>query len=461
LTPGLAPLRHCQVGLLGLGAENRSLARLLAGAGVMFSICDACEPDDRQMLSVQLGPWVREWRLGADYLSDLSRFDLLFRTPGMRPDLPELDAHRRQQKQVSSQTRLFAELCPAPLVGITGTKGKGTTASLLAAMLEHDGDRRIWLGGNIGKPPVDWLGEIRARDLAILELSSFQLCDWERSPGGAVLLNVTQDHLDYHGTVGDYIEAKQRICRFQNPDDWLVVDDDCPTASAMAEASPATVMRFSIRREVAVGAWVDGSGLMTRLAGDGSQRICAVDEIPLRGRHNLRNVAAAAAAARRLGAAPDVIAEAVRRFQGLPHRLQRVLGEGPVAFYNDSLATTPEAAMAALQAFTEPVVLIAGGSSKGADFSGLAQAIVSRSVRGVVLIGQEAASMAAALRAAGWPEARIDLEATSMAAAVASARRQALPGDVVLLAPACASFGMFADYRDRGEQFVSAARACC
>lgn len=452
-------LRRSRIALLGLGIENRALARFLAARNVRFRVCDAVAPADQDVLTEQLGGCVEGWTVGEEYLRDLERFDLVFRTPGISPERRELAAARTAGVRVSSQTRLFADASPAPLIGVTGTKGKGTTASLLAAMLREDGERRVWLGGNIGTPPVGWLGRIEKDDLAVLELSSFQLADWEVSPHGAMLLNVTQDHLDYHGTAAAYREAKRRICRFQGTNDWLVSDDDCPVTAELVRDCVGTRLRFSVDHEVDQGAWIRGDSIFVRLPGGCAAAVCALSDIRLRGRHNLSNVAAAAAAARMNGVSAEAIRRAVREFAGLPHRLDQVTVRRGVAFYSDSLATTPSAAAAALAAFEEPVVLIAGGASKGVDFKELAEAVVSQRVRSVVLIGLEAGRIAAALLSAGWSEKQVIQGGRSMDHAVRLAFGCARPGDVVLLAPACASFDMFADYQARAEAFAAAANA--
>lgn len=455
----LERMRRGRTALLGLGVEHRALARFLAARGIRFQVCDAVRPPDWVTLEQELGTCLAGWRLGPAYLQDLEDFDLVFRTPGIAPDCRELERARKNGIWIDSQTRLFAALCPAPLIGVTGTKGKGTTASLLAAMLQTGDRPRVWLGGNIGTPPIRWLGEIGTADRVVLELSSFQLADWETSPHGAVLLHVTRDHLDYHRSVTAYRQAKQRICRYQEEADWLVVDDDCPAARTLARSSPATLLRFSRTHAVRYGAWVHDRQIHMRMPGGETQPVCSVADIRLRGPHNWSNVAAAVAAAGMCGVAPADIRQAVRSFGGLPHRLQQVALYHDVAFYDDSMATTPEAAAASLAAFDHPVVLLAGGAGKGLDYGVLADAIVRHPVRAVVLIGQDAGRIAAALAAAGFAAHRVVDGGTSMDAAVRSAHGRARRGDVVLLAPACASFDMFDDYAHRGAAFAAAVQA--
>ena len=216
-------LHQRRIALLGLGVENRALARFLHARQISFSVCDARAP----ATPVE---GVQQWRIGDRYLDDLTDFDLLFRTPGLPTLDPRLREARRCGVEVSSQTRLFLQLCPAPVLGITGTKGKGTTTSLLHALLETDPAARVFSGGNIGQPPLEFVDELQATDRVVLELSSFQLQDLDQSPHIAEVLSVTEDHLDYHADRAEYVAAKKPICRYQKSSDILVVNQDCPTA---------------------------------------------------------------------------------------------------------------------------------------------------------------------------------------------------------------------------------------
>jgi UDP-N-acetylmuramoylalanine--D-glutamate ligase len=450
-------LRGSRIALLGLGVENRALARFLGACGLRFSACDAAEPGDWGTLRREWGNAVEEWHLGAGYLDLVDRFDLAFRTPGISPLRPELQRARERGVRISSQTRLFTQLSPAPILGVTGTKGKGTTVSLIAEILRDGPFRKVHVGGNIGTPPIGFLDALGAADLVVLELSSFQLIDWERSPHVALVLGVVPDHLDYHASIEEYVEAKRNICRFQESGDLLIFDRDCPTASGFASGSRARRSAFSALAEVDSGTWAAADRLWIRRSGRSAEEICPLADIPLRGRHNWRNAAAAAAAAAAVGAAVAQIAAGLRRGRGLEHRLEQIGSWEGVTYYDDSLATTPAAAQAAILAFDEPLVLIAGGSSKGADFSALGELIARRDVRAVVLLGREASRIEAAIRRAGGFAGEIVTGCTSMRTAVAAARARARPGDVVLLSPACASFDMFASYKDRGKQFRRAA----
>ena len=233
-----AALHQRRIALLGLGVENRALARFLHARQIPFAVCDARDP----ATPVE---GVQQWRIGDHYLDDLTDFDLLFRTPGLPTLDPRLCAARRCGVEISSQTRLFLQLCPAPVLGITGTKGKGTTTALMHALLATDPSARVFSGGNIGRPPLEFIDELQATDRVVLELSSFQLQDLDQSPHIAVVLSVTEDHLDYHADRAEYVAAKKSICRYQTPGDILIVNRDCPMARTFADESPATLWAFS------------------------------------------------------------------------------------------------------------------------------------------------------------------------------------------------------------------------
>ena len=364
---------------------------------------------------------------------------------------------RRCGVEVSSQTRLFLQLCPAPVLGVTGTKGKGTTTALLHALLATDSTARVFSGGNIGRPPLEFLDELQPTDRVVLELSSFQLQDLDQSPHIAVVLSVTEDHLDYHADCAEYVDAKKPVCRYQTPGDILIVNRDCLTARTFAEESSAAHWVFSTTALGVPGAWIADGQLWACCPGAQPIAICPVADLSLRGQHNWSNAAAAVAGALAFGAPATHFAEAIRAFAGLPHRLEYVAERDGVTYYNDSLATTVDATCAAIRAFDAPVLLIAGGASKGADFSALGTAIAAGDVRAALLIGQEAPRIAAAVQRAGSGE--IVRRCRDLPQALDTARRLAQLGDVVLLSPACASFDQFASYAERGDLFKRLVRA--
>ena len=443
-----------RLALLGLGVENQALGRWLASRGLGFCVCDA-DPGRR----LEGEPWkeaVLEWRLGPGCFDRLDDFDLLFRSPGIPVRRPELQRARRLGgTTLSSQTALFLERCPAPVIGVTGTKGKGTTASLLDSILRRTPGVTPRLGGNIGTPPVGFLDDLTATDVVVLELSSFQLQDLDRSPRGAVVLPVTRDHLDYHADRREYVEAKAAICAHQAGGDWVVSSADDAIAAELASRSRGRGLGFRAGAPLeGDGCWSEGGEIRWREGGR-AEKLASVSDLRLRGLHNLANACAAAAAARLCGAPAAAIGQGLSAFEGLPHRLEEVREGGGVLFVNDSLATTPEAAAAGLEAFAgRPVVLIAGGASKGACFHGLGAGI-ARSAAALVTLGEEGPAIAAAARAGGFG-GPVAGDCADMAAAVRRATELAAAGGVVLLSPGCASFGMFTDYAARGEAFRSA-----
>ena len=445
---------HHRIALLGLGIENEALGEYLRAAGLAFSVRDASDSERVRRLREQWGPDVTDWRIGGDYLERLTDFETLFRTPGLSPLHPALAAAAAAGTAISSQTRLFLSASPAPVLGVTGTKGKGTTASFIQSMLKAGPYRQVRLGGNIGTPPISFAARLRREDLAIVELSSFQLQDVDRSPDIAVVTNVGTDHLDYHAERGEYVDAKRGICRYQSSDAHLVLNADSATARSFATDGPARVHYFSLEEEVDEGAFATGGRLWLREEDGGATReICSRADVPLPGVHNVANVLAAAVAASVAGAPVDQIAAAIPSLKGLPHRLETVAEVDGVVYCDDSLATTPDAALAAMRSFDAPIHLIAGGSSKGADFSELGAGIVSEGVSSVLLLGDEADTIAAAIGRAGEYSGLL-AHCGDMAEAVAVARSRARRGDVILLSPGCASFGQFANYAERGEQFT-------
>jgi len=440
-----------RLALLGFGVENRTLGAWLARHGFSFTVCDTNKHTNRGDASPGVHEAIDDWRSGSEALSRLGDFDILFRSPGIPVRRPELAAARQAGGRLSSGIELFLDRCRVPVVGVTGTKGKGTTASLMLAILEA---ARLpsRLGGNIGTPPLSFIDELGDDDHVILELSSFQLQDLGRSPAGAVLLPVATDHLDYHKTRAEYIEAKGEICRHQVREDWILADDGCPTAQALARRSAGRHLSFSGTSTIhGDGCWAEDGQIRWR-EGDTETVVASTSDVRIPGEHNLDNACAAVAAAILVGVTLEAIPAGLQAFAGLPHRLERVAERAGVIYINDSLATTPEAAAAGLRACGPGrVVLIAGGSPKGADFAVLGKAIAS-GVAALITMGEEGSRIVQAAQGAGFTGA-VRQDCQTMEAAVAAATAQAQKGGVVLLSPACASFGMFASYVARGEAF--------
>jgi UDP-N-acetylmuramoylalanine--D-glutamate ligase len=435
-----------KVTVVGLAREGTSLIRFLSAVGAEVT---ANDQGSAEVLSGAMG-WLAgvpvRFILGGHPPEAFEEADIIFVSPGVPQDLGPIADARQRGVQVSSETQLFFELCRGNIAGITGSAGKTTTTTLTGEMLRKAG-MPVFVGGNIGVPLLDRLDEIGPDDWVVLELSSFQLEMLPYSPRIATLLNLTPNHLDRHGTMASYIAAKQNIVRHQGPEDWAVLNADDPITAGMAR--PGRTKWFSLKRPVD-GAYLEVDRIVLR-DGDREELLCHSGEVQLPGRHNLANVAAAAAVASVIGAPVDAMREAIRGFSGVSHRLEWVGEVGGVAFYNDSIATAPDRSIASIRSFEQSVILIAGGRNKRLPLEEWAQVVRER-VKSLVLMGEAAEDMERAVRAAGAEGLKL-FRADSMDRAVEWAWRGAQPGDVVLLAPACASFDMYRDFEQRGERF--------
>jgi len=439
-----------KVAVIGAGVEGISTADYLASKGAVVSLLDKKIGTEIETKRLDQVKKLRvKYCFGKDYLSSLEDFEIVFRSPGVRRDLPEIINAEKAGTQITSQIKLFFDLCSAPIVGITGTKGKGTTASLIYEILKAAG-KKVFLGGNIGKPPLDFLDQVTADSLVVLELSSFQLMDLEKSPHIAVVLMITSEHLDWHKDVDEYTKAKGRIVKYQNENDFVVINKDFPSSLKLGEASRAKKYYVSTKESLERGAYID-KGFIVSVT-NGWTTIAKIDEVKIPGEHNLQNIAAAVAVAGILEIPPDIISKTIISFKGLPHRLEFVREVNGVKFYSDSASTTPETAIAAVKAFKNPKIVILGGSSKQSDFGQLGRAISTNNLKAVILIGEEAKRIKEAIGVAKFSGEVIEGLKT-MEEIVEKAKDLAKPGDVAILSPACASFDMFKNYLDRGEQF--------
>ena len=378
--------------------------------------------------------------------------DLVVVSPGVPLELPALEAARARGVPVIGELELGWRVMEADLIAITGTNGKTTTTALTGELVGGT-VRPLLVGGNIGTPLCAHALDFPADGLVVAEASSFQLDTTELlRPRVAAVLNVTPDHLDRHKTFERYVEAKTKIFANQTPADCAVLNADDPVAASLAPRTRARVLWFSRLTPLDHGVFVRDAWIVAKLNGH-VEEICPLGEIPLRGQHNVENVLAAAACALWAGLSPESIRRGIGAFRGVAHRIERVLAERGVTYYNDSKGTNVASTIKALESFAEPVILIAGGKGKGQDFGPLGQAARGR-VRQAVLIGADRAPIRAVLEAAGIP----CMDAGSMQEAVAAARSLAGVGDVVLLSPACASFDMFDSYEHRGEVFKTIVR---
>src|ERR1700722_3822868 len=441
-----------KVAVLGLGIEGTSILPFLKKSGAFIYILDKRQKEDiEQDFITQAERFGAQFRLGKNYLEDLTDFDVIIRSPGIRRLLPELTEAEKKGVVITSQTKLFFDLCPCPIIGITGTKGKGTTSTLIYKMLKEEGID-AYLGGNIGEPPFIFLDKLQTLSIVVLELSSFQLQDLTKSPHIAVMLMVTSEHLDHHATLEEYIFAKRNILRYQTEGDFAIINRDYPASNESDVETAGNVFYVSRERETNNGCFALNGKILVR-KNDNDDEIIETEEIALPGKHNLENVCAAVMAARLAGVSKKYIISVLKSFTGLRHRLELVSEIKDVAYYDDSFSTTPETAIGEIEAFHQPKILILGGSLKGSDFTQIGKVIrESESIKAIIGIGGE------------WDEIKSQIGnlnsqvlliegAQTMHQIVLAASKTAQKGDVVLLSPACASFDMFKNYKDRGEQF--------
>lgn len=389
--------------------------------------------------------------LGKGAFQKVAGFDLIMRSPSIPPRAIA------QQDNHWSNTREFMRRCPAPVIGVTGSKGKGTTCSFIAEILKahfaDQPDRHVYLVGNIGVPALDVLDDVTEDDVVVYEMSSFQLWDCTKSPAIAVITMIEPDHLNVHKDFQEYVNAKLNIIYYQHDGNTAVYNQEeaSPELAELINHIIATTQADDMPYPYRVGAHFDDDNLMM-----GDEVVCPIKDIKLPGRHNLLNACAAMAATWEItGHDKEAIAKGLAAFEGLPHRLKFVRDVNGTRFYDDSIATTPGSAIAAVKAFDQPKVLILGGSDKGADYHELGRVIGHGNVRVVLAIGANRSKIAEQI----MDETEVSVvqsSATSMQDIVQTVYDLSNPGDVVILSPAAASFDMFKSYQDRGDQFIAA-----
>lgn len=420
------------IAIVGLGSENFALLNFLFTKKVIFPITIFAFQGRQEIERhyPELKKWNHiTWVISKPSFNRLKKYSLIIKSPGAFFS-PEL---RKQLKEagvkVLAPMQLFLDFCPSKnIIGVTGTKGKGTTSSIIASILKK-ASKKVWLGGNIGIAPFSFIQKIKPTDLIILELSSFQLEDMTSSPHISILTNFTPEHLsaadknnpNYHPSLTRYWRAKLNIVQHQTEGDYAIInrclEDEIKNAKLKSKIIFFTTSTLSSN---------------------------------LPGNHNKENIAAAEAVAKILDIPKSVIAAAVQGFKGLPYRLEKVADKQGITYYNDSFATTPSATITALKAFDQPIILIAGGADKGANFKQLGRIIKQQNVKAVILFKGTALKK---LILTLYKKSAIINIASSMSLAVKKAQKLAEKGDIILLSPACASFGIFKNYKDRGEQF--------
>ena len=439
--------------ILGLARQGLAMARFAAEVGARVAVSDIRESNEIQSNLEDLEDLPVETVLGSHPLSLLEGVDLVVISGGVPLELPVIVEAERQGIRVTNDSFEFIKRVPCPVIGITGSAGKTTTTALTGAMVKSTG-RKTWVGGNIGRPLIPELKDMQTGDIVVQELSSFQLELWTLSPPIAAILNVTPNHLDRHGTMQAYIDAKAHIFEYQSADNIAVISDDDPRAPSLSSRVVSRLRSFSEKRPVDDGAFLKDDIIFVR---DGYQQhqLCTVADIPLRGQHNVLNVLAAAVLADSAGVPSAAMQEAIVHFKGVPHRLEEVAVINRVQYINDSIATAPERAIAAVESFSAPIILLAGGRDKDMFWQSWTEKVAAET-RAVILFGDLAEQLESLLRGsdnAGWKNEFRIFRVETMDQAVLLAYEIAVAGDVVLLAPGGTSFDQYDDFEARGEAF--------
>ena len=436
-------LKGRKIAVLGLGVSNQPLVRLLLSFGCDVTGCDRTPREKLDASVLELETLGCKLSLGDTYLDDLDA-DLVFRTPGMHPGNPALEALRQKGAEVTSEMEIFFEVCPCHILSVTGSDGKTTTTTLISEMLKADG-KTVWLGGNIGTPLLNKVPQMAETDFAVVELSSFQLMDMRRSPSRAVITNLSPNHLDVHKDMEEYVDAKKNIFAFQNENDLLILNADNDVTAALV--GPGQTRFFSrqgkkchVRQE---------NGMIFR----GGEPVLAVKDILLPGVHNIENYMAAIAAVEGL-VSDETIGNVARNFGGVEHRIELVRIVNGVRYYNDSIASSPSRTIAGLRSFQEKVLLIAGGYDKHIPYDVLGPEICQH-VKGLYLGGATGPQIRQAVE--NCPEydpATLKIvDCGDFDSAFYAAVRDAAEGDVVLMSPASAAFDQFKNFMVRGDHF--------
>ncbi|MBU1445781.1 UDP-N-acetylmuramoyl-L-alanine--D-glutamate ligase [Patescibacteria group bacterium] len=444
--------KESKIAILGMGIEGIAIKDYLKKHGYLnLTLCD--QKNDLAIYSHDFS-----LKTGEKAFKDLSEFDVIFRSPGIHKDHTEILKARKNGAIITSATKIFFEICPCEIVGISGTKGKGTTSSLIYEILKAAG-RDVYLGGNIGESPLTFADDLNEKSIAILEMSSFQLHDLDQSPHIAILLNTTQDHLDYHADIDEYLSAKKSIVSHQKKEDFAIFNSDYSYAKDYSGLTSAKTLWVS-RKQIGIeGGYLDGDKIMLNINGD-KHVIGDKNNVGLIGPHNIENILPASLACKILGVNDGIISKTIKNFKGLPHRLEFIKKVDGASYYNDSFSTTPETCIAAIRSFSEPLILIAGGSEKYSNFTELGQAIIEQeNLKTVILMGETSPRIFASIQEA-YGKTNLDslpveiIRVNNYEEAFNLAHQKAKNNSVVLLSPASASFDMFENYKVRGKTFI-------
>lgn len=439
-----------RIAIFGFGKEGISAANYLGERNQITIFEQKADREIDKSFFKKLKVKGINFYLGGGFDENLE-FDLIIRSPGVRPDNQNILSFVRKGARVTSATNIFFQYCPCKIIGVTGTKGKGTTSTLIYKFLKTK-YKDVFLAGNIGIPMLQILPKLKKDSLVVLELSSFQLMDLNISPHVSVILMITSEHLDWHKDRKEYRKAKESIVLHQTKSDYAVINQDFEKSRQFAKKTKARIYFFSTSVRTN-GVYVEGDNLISKIGQ--KEMICKTVDILLPGRHNLQNVAAATCVAKIFDINKSKISKVVMTFKGLKHRLQLVREINGIKYYNDSFSTTPETTIAAIESFKQPKVLILGGSSKNSDFRALATKInQDKTLKALILIGSEAKTVENAIIDAGGFQGYITRNPKDMKEIVECGAKVASQGDVIILSPACASLDMFKNYQDRGNQFT-------
>lgn len=451
-----------KIAIVGWGVEGRSVYEYFGPEHEYLIVNEEPRddfPPETEKINIQFNssarqPGITGNALDLSYLNGIDKCDKVVYTPTARKNLEHIfDPNDKfWEKATTAQHIFFNDVKTKNIIGITGTKGKGTTSTLITKMLEAAG-KKVFLGGNIGKSVLEFINEVKADDWVVLELSNFQLYKFPYSPHIAVCLMVVEEHMDWHPNMDDYVMAKANIFKHQTKDDIAVYYPSNETSEHLAGFSKGERIPYSIPP----GARLREDGWLVIGDEASETEIIAQQEIRLIGEHNLQNICAAVTAVWQISQDIPAFKQVLSTFSGLEHRLEFVRKIDNVSYYDDSFGTTPQTTEVALKSFAQPVILIAGGHDKGGDYEKMAKDIVKARLKHVIVIGQIADRLIQALGATGFKN--VTKGPATMTEIVAIARHLASPGDIVLLSAGTSSFGMFNDYKDRGDQFKAAVQA--
>ena len=445
-------IKNKRVAIIGLGVSNVPLIDYLHDLGSKIMVFNN-KPIDTLDSSIldKIYEYKIEYSFGENYLSKLNGFDVIFRTPSCRPDLPEIEKEVERGAILTSEIELVLKLCPGTTIGVTGSDGKTTTTSLIYEILKEE-NLKCYLGGNIGIPLFTKIKDMKPEDYVVLELSSFQLMTMDISPNISVVTNITPNHLDIHKSYEEYIQSKANVFKYQNENNLLVLNYDNEITKEFAKTAKSKVIFFSSKEKINNGIILD-NGIIKECDNGLRRHIVNSKNIKLRGVHNSENICAAIAATNKIASIENQI-KAVSNFSGVNHRLEFVKEINGAKWYNDSIASSPTRTIAGLNSFDEDIVLIAGGYDKNLDYKPLARPIINK-VSKLILLGQTSDKIYQAVTEISKNENKeIEIFKTNtLEEAINKAKEVSKKGEDVLFSPASASFDMFKNFEERGNKF--------